>query len=68
MIEIQERLNREMQGVKCSCGGYAERVEPTKEEFDKVGCWNNCCARAFVCVLCKERLVGKAEAPEYNPD
>ena len=70
MIEIKERINREAEGVKCACGGYAELVPCTQQEIEKYGCRSmyDCCCRAFVCVLCKERLVGKAEAPEYNPD
>lgn len=29
---------------------------------------NECCARTFVCVLCKARYVGDATAPEMSYD
>lgn len=66
MKELSDRVPREADGIPCPCGGYADLVEPTKEESRKYGCKNlfDCCSRAFVCRVCKERLVGKADAPE----
>jgi hypothetical protein len=59
-------IDRDAEGIKCDCGGYAEKVECTREEIAKYNCgrpWN-CCARAFVCAVCGERIVGTAEAPD----
>jgi hypothetical protein len=66
MKELADRVNRDADAIPCPCGGYADQVEPTKEESLKYGCKNyfDCCSRAFVCRICKERLVGKADAPE----
>lgn len=65
---LDEDIPRYADGVKCPCGGYAERVETTVEERQE--CEPNtsweCCARAFLCVTCKTRLVGMAEAPEMD--
>lgn len=61
-------FERGQQGIKCSCGGYAERVDTTDEERKKYGCgrsWS-CCDVAFVCGLCKTRWVGKQPAPEME--
>lgn len=70
-IKIQERkecFERRTQATKCDCGGYAERVKCTVEELEKYNCGRprECCARAFVCVLCGTRIVGQAEAPEMR--
>lgn len=68
---LKEAVERSTKALKCPCGGYAERVACTPEEIKKHGCgtsdlgWD-CCARAFLCAVCKERLVGKAEAPEAD--
>lgn len=61
-------VTRDAEAVKCKCGGYADQVEPTKEEMRKYGCgrMRGCCSRAFVCSLCGTRLVGSAEAPEME--
>jgi hypothetical protein len=66
--ELNDSVSRETEGIKCFCGGYAERVNTTLEERKKYGCGRSweCCARAFVCCLCNIRLVGSAEAPEME--
>lgn len=65
---MQIKFERDLQAIKCKCGGYAERVKCTPEEIKKWNCgWPyECCARAFVCCVCGERIVGKAEAPEMS--
>ena len=69
IIEIKEQIKREIEAVKCDCGGYAEIIDCTKEEIKQYGCGRDrvgdeCCARTFLCRICGTRLVGKAEAPE----
>lgn len=70
VIEFEGSIAREAEGIKCPCGGYAEKVETTPEERGKYGCGKSysCCDRAFVCAICKARLVGKADAPEVFYD
>jgi len=65
---ISERLPREADGFPCPCGGYADRVDCTPAENEKHGCGRSweCCSRAFVCRVCKKRLVGTAESPEME--
>lgn len=67
MKEVVERIDREVRGIPCPCGGYADQVRVTEEESKKYGCKNysDCCSRAFVCRICKERLVGKADSPDF---
>ncbi len=62
------RFEREVGAIECDCGGYAERVDCTKEEIKEYNCGRNyvCCARTFVCKICGERISGKAEAPEME--
>jgi hypothetical protein len=53
-----------------SCGGMYERVDCTREELKEFGCGREvnyeCCARAFVCNKCKDRLAMTAPAPEME--
>ena len=66
--ELREAVERDISGVACECGGYAERdYEVTEEEDRKYGCGRHlCCSRAFVCQLCKTRWIGSAAAPEME--
>ena len=61
-------ISRDVEGLKCDCGGYAERVDCTPEELKKYNCGRpyECCARTFVCCICGKRIVGSAEAPEME--
>lgn len=61
-------FDRDAKGIKCECGGYAERVDCTKGELKKYDCGRGyeCCARAFKCCLCGKRIAGEAEAPEMD--
>jgi hypothetical protein len=65
-------VSRDAEGVKCECGGYAERDNKmTVEEIKGRGCGRDrpeyqCCARAFVCAICKTRWLGEAEPPEMD--
>lgn len=66
-------MPRDNTALECKCGGYAAREPTTQEERFEFGCGrdqpnNECCARAFVCVLCKARYVGDATAPEMSYD
>jgi len=64
---IPERLPRQAEGYPCPCGGYADSVDVTPTEEKRFGCGSvGCCSRAFVCRVCKRRLVGKAESPEMD--
>jgi len=65
-----ERIERAVEGIPCDCGGYADRdYKMTAEEIKGRGCGGDtpteqCCARAFVCRICKTRWLGQAESPE----
>jgi len=50
------------------CGGIYERVECSKEEMKDFNCNRlyECCARAFVCNKCKNRLAMRVESPEME--
>lgn len=62
-----ELVDRETQSIRCSCGGFAERVKVTPAEEARSGCGRpGCCSRAFLCGLCKRRICRKAEAPEMG--
>jgi hypothetical protein len=63
-LKLTDDLPRERDAVKCECGGYAGLVDATAEEMRLAGC--DCCARAFVCIVCGQRYAGSAEAPEYR--
>ena len=67
-IELPDSLERDKAAVKCpKCGGYACEVEVTQAEDNKYGCGRfGCCSAAFVCGLCKSRIVGRREAPEMD--
>lgn len=69
-IALPELLPRNADAIACPCGGYADRVEATAEEIKAQSCGRSyeCCARAFVCRVCKARLVGEAAAPEMDSD
>lgn len=67
----QLRVARYDTGVPCACGGYADRVDDadlTDEEVAQFNCGRGrvCCARAFVCRVCKTRFGARAEAPEMD--
>jgi len=61
-------IKRELDSIKCICGGYAERVDCTTEELELYNCGRpyECCARAFQCCVCKKRYVGNAQAPDMD--
>ncbi len=69
-METEERLriDRDAYGLECQCGGYAKRVDCTSAEKIKYGCsWGSeCCSRAFVCGVCRVRIVGHANAPDMD--
>lgn len=67
-VQIRYGIERAAEGIKCDCGGYAERVKCTREELRAYNCGRSweCCARAFVCCVCGVRIVGAAEAPEME--
>lgn len=60
---------RDADGIACKCNGYADRVPCTPKEIkanQSCGRSSECCARAFVCRVCKARFCGTAEAPEME--
>lgn len=63
---IKGYLPRDVPAHKCACGGYCEEAETTPEEFKQVGCTRGkgCCDKAFVCIICRKRYIGKLEAPD----
>lgn len=63
-------LDSDWNAIKCSCGGYCERVDCTSEELEAFNCGASyeCCARAFECGICKKRCHGSAPAPEMDED
>ena len=66
VVVLKERIIRDADSTPCLCGGYADRVECTKQEIKQYGCGRDyeCCSRAFVCRVCCQRLVGCAEAAD----
>lgn len=67
-MQIIYGIERDAKGIKCNCGGYADRVPCTPEEIREYGCGRGyeCCARAFICCICGARIVGRAEAPDMD--
>lgn len=65
-VVLTDPIKREAGAVPCECGGYADRVPCSSEEIKTQGCSRDyeCCSRAFVCRICKVRMVGTAEAPD----
>lgn len=65
-------FERDANAIACECGGYAERDRHmTMDELKNLSCGRDtttyqCCARAFVCRVCKTRYVGSAPAPEME--
>lgn len=66
--ELPCEIERSQSALKCPCGGYAEKVRPTKDEIKQYNCGRsyNCCAVAFVCCVCKQRYAGSQPAPEME--
>ncbi len=79
-IEVRYGMERGAEGIKCKCGGYADRVETTHEERMEYDCGRyqmlyrmrgdpsgfSCCAVAFKCAVCKMRIVGSQAAPDMG--
>ena len=60
-------LERTATSAICACGGFAGLVDTIEEEDFQYGCGKqNCCAGAFVCYACGNRLVASFEAPEME--
>lgn len=63
------RETREIVCPECLKGGaisVMDRVETTRDELKQFNCTRSyeCCARAFVCTVCKYRHAQKVDAPE----
>lgn len=67
-VTVKYGIESDAEGLKCECGGYAERVDCTPEELEEYNCGRpyECCGRAFVCCICGKRIVGSAKAPEMR--
>ena len=64
---IEGDIKTDAKAVPCTCGGYADEVDPTDDEDSKYGCGRyKCCCAAFVCRICGKRLVARREA--YDAD
>ena len=70
---VRHGIKRHAEGVKCDCGGYADRVDTTESErieFDACGRYRSfkyeCCSCAFVCAVCHRRIVGTMSPPEME--
>jgi hypothetical protein len=64
-------LPRGLVAVRCSCGGYAGKVDSTTDECREHGCGRDrpgdeCCSASFLCVICGTRWAGSYEAPELG--
>lgn len=67
IYEGAQHYERNVEGIACDCGGYADRADVTKEEELAFGCGRpECCSRAFVCRVCARRYLGWAHAPEME--
>ena len=68
VIILTEPTHRDVESIPCPCGGFADRVKCTPEEIKEHNCGRSyeCCSRAFVCRICKKRLIGQAFAPEVE--
>jgi hypothetical protein len=68
VIVLPGRIKRETEGIPCpDCNGYCDETNCTKEEVKKYqtcGRMYACCLAAFVCRLCKKRIITALEAPE----
>lgn len=69
--ELTESVQRRVDGIRCECGGYAERDHKmTQKEIEGRSCGRDtptyqCCSRAFVCAVCGTRWLGTAKAPVW---
>ena len=66
-IVLKDTLPRDATAAPCPCGGYADPVDCTKEEIGgalNCGRSDACCIKAFICRICKQRLVAGLAAPE----
>lgn len=65
---LTQDIDRDTEAIKCTCKGYAGRVDCTDDEIREHDCGrgHECCARAFVCELCGKRFAGSAPAPDME--
>jgi len=61
-------LPRDVDIIRCECGGKMNRVECTVEEREEYGCGRSydCCSAAFVCEQCKKRIALRLPPPEMR--
>jgi hypothetical protein len=68
-IKLVREISSDFAGLPCpKCNGYADRVKLTEIEIQNQDCRRDyeCCGRAFICRLCKTRIVGNVEAPDVS--
>ena len=67
-VDPTHELERTDKVVPCQCGGAMDRVDCTTEEMQQYNCGKSweCCARAFVCRICKKREACSAPSPEVE--
>lgn len=57
---------REIEEIRCSCGGIGIEAEQTPEEMKNFNCPRGCCGFALECSECHTRFVVRIEAPEFG--
>jgi hypothetical protein len=62
---LRVAVRRSRTALACPCGGHAVRVRCTGSERARFG--GESFARAFVCIACHTRFVGRALAPHPAP-
>ena len=65
-----ECIPREDNAIPCpTCNGYCDNIPCTTEEIrtnQHCGSSGECCIAAFICRLCKTRIIAHREAPEME--
>jgi len=68
-MKYPESLERGTTAIPCpSCNGYCDKVDCTKEEIKNQSCGKiyACCVAAFVCRVCKTRIIADLDAPDIE--
>ena len=69
IINLKEVLIRDVESIPCpECDGFCDHVPLTKKEIKEQCCGRSyeCCSRAFICRICKTRIVAELEAPDME--
>ena len=67
---LEAHVERDCDAVACpKCNGYADSVGSTEDEINSdLNCGRSyaCCCMAFVCRICKTRILAHALAPDVE--